>query len=85
MPERKIKDHEIVVAFENGKHVCRPTRTTARVGDTIFWSGVGEVRFKGKSPFNEGLGPFRPGSRQEATRTGTFPFEGVEGDIEIKD
>jgi plastocyanin len=77
------KEHEIEVAFENGEHVCKPTHTKAKVGDTIFWKGKGKVRFKGSSPFKEGLGPFGPGSRQEATRKGTFPFDGVKGDIII--
>ena len=57
-------NHEILVDFENGRHVCKPTITRVKPGDTVEWTrdSKASVNFRGRTPFVEGEGPFPPGS-----------------------
>ena len=54
----------IKVDLENGKHVCKPTRTEVKPGDSVEWNGGVIVFFPDATPFREGRGPFSPGDPQ---------------------
>jgi hypothetical protein len=59
------ENHPITVDVdEHGQHVCRPTRTRAKPGDTVQWlqDSKASVSFPGNTPFVQGEGPFPPGS-----------------------
>ena len=50
----------ITVTVKDGVHICHPTRTKVRAGDTVAWVGaeVFHVIFLNETPFVEGKGPF---------------------------
>ncbi len=50
-----------VTLDQNDNHVCDPTETVVRPGDTVVWSGPVQVFFPDDTPFVEGRGPFGNG------------------------
>ncbi len=61
----------IKVDLENGKHVCKPTRTEVKPGDSVEWNGGVIVFFPDATPFREGRGPFSPGDPQTVDQIAT--------------
>ena len=63
----------IEVSEKNGVHICNPTETRVRPGDTVAW--VGEepflVFFPDETPLVEGRGPF--GNAERATVKAGLP------------
>jgi plastocyanin len=55
----------ITVTVKKGVHVCDPTKTKVRAGDTVAWVGdeVFHVLFLNETPFVEGKGPFGNGEK----------------------
>lgn len=71
-------NHPVSVRLEDGKHLCTPTESEVKPGDTMFW-GAGEpvlVSFPNGSPFVEGAGPFK--NDQEVTVRAKPPLQGGE-------
>jgi hypothetical protein len=71
-------NHPVAVRLQNGQHLCEPTQSDVRPGDTMRWD-AGEpivVSFPNGSPFVEGAGPFKNG--QEVTVKGKPPLQGGE-------
>src|SRR5262245_49706240 len=64
----------ITVSRQGDEHVCNPTETEVRPGDTVAWAGQEPflVFFPDdNTPFVEGRGPFING--ETVTVKGTFP------------
>lgn len=70
------KQHVIAVRLDNGKHVCDPTHTPAKPGDTVMWKGGVFVFFPGETPFVEGRGPFSPGGHPDCSPNATTQNRG---------
>jgi hypothetical protein len=60
-------NHPVTVRLVDGKHLCTPTQSNVRPGDTMRWDAGEPVltSFPDGSPFVEGDGPFKNG--QEVT------------------
>ena len=73
-----MKNHPISVRLVDGKHVCTPTESEVKPGDTVFWDGKEPmlVFFSHGSPFVEGNGPFSNG--QQVTVGKKPPLHGGE-------
>jgi hypothetical protein len=75
--------HSVQVKVVNGRHVCDPTRTRVTGGDLVTWGGDVPISFP-NSPFEEGNGPFNPGTTSTVKMgiKGSFPGS-AEGSIDV--